>query len=132
MSEPIHVLKAFEGLKFLANRTPTTGEAAAKDSFKRLCDYRNGGVFIATFAGRSEWERHPHGDELVMVMEGEAVIALLEGEQEVLHTLRLGELIVVPQNAWHRFETQGVKLLTLTPQPTDHSSAAIPSAMPTN
>lgn len=128
MSQPIHVLNAFEGLKFLAQRTPTTSEQASKDSFRRLCDYRNGGVFISTFAGRSEWERHPNGDELVMVMEGETHIVLLEGHDEVQHALCVGELIVVPQNAWHRFETEGVKLLTLTPQPTDHSSANLPSA----
>ncbi len=128
MPQPIHVLDAFKELKFLAHRTPTTSEQASKDSFKRLCDYRNGGVFISTFAGRSEWERHPNGDELVMVMEGETLIVLFEDQEEVQHTLRHGELIVVPENAWHRFETDGVKLLTLTPQPTNHSSTELPSA----
>jgi len=32
-----------------------------------------------------------------------------------------GELIVVPQGVWHRFETpEGVKVVAVTPKPTDH------------
>jgi len=41
-------------------------------------------------------------------------------------TLDEGSLIVVPGGTWHRFETAGVKILTLTPQPTDHCSGEIP------
>ena len=37
------------------------------------------------------------------------------------YELGAGEMIVVPANTWHRFETDGVKLMTVTPQPTDHS-----------
>ena len=32
-----------------------------------------------------------------------------------------GELIVVPQGTWHRFESpEPVEVVTFTPQPTDH------------
>lgn len=32
-----------------------------------------------------------------------------------------GELIVIPQGTWHRFESpEPVKVVTFTPQPTDH------------
>jgi len=31
-------------------------------------------------------------------------------------------MIVVPQGCWHRFHSKtGVRLMTVTPQPTDHS-----------
>ena len=42
-----------------------------------------------------------------------------------------GMLIVVPQGHWHRFEAPGgVTLLSATPQPTDHTSAADPRGAP--
>jgi len=31
------------------------------------------------------------------------------------------QMIIVPQGTWHRFSTPvGVKVMTVTPQPTDH------------
>ncbi len=42
-------------------------------------------------------------------------------------TLKAGMLTVVPQGCWHRFHApHGVTLLTVTPQPTDHSTAEDP------
>jgi len=36
--------------------------------------------------------------------------------------LNAGELLVVPQNHWHRFENSDhLKILGVTPQPSDHS-----------
>lgn len=91
-----------------------------------VSEFRDGGAFVSTFEGNSEWERHSNGDELVLAVEGRTVLVLLSDGKETQHTLNEGELIVVPKNTWHRFETTGVKLLTLTPQPTDHYSGEIP------
>ena len=45
---------------------------------------------------------------------------LIDGE-EVAQAMGPGELVVVPQDTWHRFETpDGVKVVSVTPQPTDH------------
>jgi len=119
---PVDFRAAFEGLAFLPDRTPETAEQPEPEQryYDRLGDYRNGGVFISHFAGRGEWERHAHGDELVMVMEGEADVFLLDEGHERRLTLRAGELIVVPESTWHRFESPGVKILTVTPRPTEH------------
>lgn len=48
------------------------------------------------------WERHPHGDELVCVVEGDAefVLKTEEGEQS-LHLHSPGSFVVVPANIWH-------------------------------
>ncbi len=110
--------EAFAALQFLPDRTPeiADGEFAAL-----VAPCGDGGVFVAHYAGDSEWERHPVGDEIVAVVEGETTMFLLVDGEEVSHTMGAGELIVVPQSTWHRFESPGpVKVITFTPQPTDH------------
>ena len=53
---------------------------------------------------------------------GETTLILLVGGKEIPNTLGQGELLVVPKNTWHRFETsKAVKIMSVTPQPTDHS-----------
>ena len=87
-----------------------------------LSEYRDGAVFIGHYAGNSQWERHSNGDEIVFVVEGETTLILLVKDSEIPNTLGQGELLVVPKNTWHRFETsKAVKIMSVTPQPTDHS-----------
>ena len=58
-----------------------------------------------------------------MVAEGSTTLVLLSGGQEERTPLNGGQLVVVPQNTWHRFESpEPVKVMTVTPQPTDHSA----------
>ena len=119
-STTISISQAFDTINFLADRTP---EASGNDDgFCTLADYRDGGIFLAHYAGTSEWERHTSGDEMVMVMEGETTLILLQNGEEIASFMPQGTLLVVPQNIWHRFESpKGVKVMTITPQPTDHS-----------
>jgi mannose-6-phosphate isomerase-like protein (cupin superfamily) len=120
---PISINEAISQLSFLPNRTPAGVDEESSGAFKRLADYRDGAIFVGHWAGHSEWERHGVGDEIVMVIDGATTIFLLDGETERAISLRPGELVVVPMGTWHRFETpDGVKLLSVTPQPTDHTS----------
>lgn len=123
---PIKLLRSFDSLTRLESRTPATTDDESVDSFTMLSEYRDGGVFVSTFAGNSEWERHSSGDELVFAVEGQTDLILFVDGTEQRKTLDEGSLIVVPKGIWHRFETAGVKILTLTPQPTDHCSGEIP------
>ncbi|MEJ2090256.1 MAG: cupin domain-containing protein [Gammaproteobacteria bacterium] len=125
-SVPIDLSTSFDGLRFLADRTPTTASDESRSSFTMLSEIRDGGVFVSAFAGASEWERHANGDELVMAVEGATDLILLVDGEEVRHRLSAGQLLIVPQNTWHRFETRGVHILTVTPQPTDHCSDESP------
>ncbi|MET0908963.1 MAG: cupin domain-containing protein [Ilumatobacteraceae bacterium] len=119
---PFSVDDALAALTFMPDRSPTTTDEQAGDAFGRLSDYREGGIFVGHWAGNSEWERHPVGDEIVMVIDGETTIVYLAHDGEHPARLRAGELVVVPQGTWHRFETPvGVKIFSVTPQPTDHS-----------
>ena len=49
----------------------------------------------------STWEKHPNGDEVVVVLQGEATFILEQdsGQQEI--PLVAGNYVVVPQNTWH-------------------------------
>ena len=120
---PISVGDAIAELTFLPDRTPTVEAERSAEAFRRLSAYRDGAIFVGHWAGASEWERHTVGDEIVMVVEGATTIFFLDGDSEHSATLRSGELVVVPCGTWHRFETpQEVKVLSVTPQPTDHTA----------
>lgn len=121
-SKVISLANEFDKLEFAGNRTPESTGDQLERAFAELAAYRDGAIFIGHYAGNSEWERHTRGDEIVYVLDGETTLFLLTGKGEVGNVLRAGEFIVVPQNTWHRFETpEGVKIMTATPQPTDHS-----------
>jgi mannose-6-phosphate isomerase-like protein (cupin superfamily) len=114
---------ALAGLKYLPNRTPEmslTDEGA--HAFAAVAPYREGAVYVGHYSGSSEWERHAQGDELVMALAGTTTVILLhEGGQEHI-ALAAHELVVVPAGVWHRFEgSNSLKVMTVTPQPTDHS-----------
>ena len=108
-------------LKMLKGRTPTTPEAEREGAFARLAPYRDGGMFMAKFAGTSAWERHPNGDEMVQIIEGATTIHLMTDAGRQSLTLKAGMVVIVPQNVWHQFVApDGVCLITATPQPTQH------------
>ena len=113
---------AFSTLTFEPARTPESKNLDA--AFCELAPYRDGAIYLGHWAGQSEWEIHRNGDEVVMVVEGSTTITLLLDGQEISHTLGPGQLIVVPKSTWHRFDTPDqVKIMTVSPQPTDHSVA---------
>ncbi len=118
--QPRSLSSAFDALTFAPARTPASQDLQA--AFCELAAYRDGAVFLGHWAGQSEWEIHRAGDEIVMVVEGRTTLTLLIGGEELSHTLTAGELIVVPQGTWHSFHTpEAVKVMTVTPQPTEHS-----------
>lgn len=123
MPEPrvLSLPEEIDRLTFVANRRPDSSAEELEPAFAELSAYRDGGIFIGHYAGNSEWERHRQGDEIVYAIEGATNLILLTESGEVSNLLNAGEMFVVPQNTWHRFETpEGVKILTVTPQPTDH------------
>ena len=63
------------------------------------------GIFVGYWAGKSEWERHVAGDEIVMVLDGETTIYLFTDDGEAPAALRRSEFTIVPQGTLHRFET---------------------------
>ncbi|HUA80035.1 MAG TPA: cupin domain-containing protein [Dyella sp.] len=117
------IIQVLSGVKHLAGRTPAMAFGdQASDWFAEIAPYREGGVYVSYYSGSSEWERHPHGDEVVMVLDGSTTAILLVDGKEERFFLAQNELVVVPKGVWHRFEnSERVKVMTVTPQPTDHS-----------
>src|SRR3954469_18115082 len=103
--QPLSINAAIADLTFLPNRTPTTTAEQSVGAFARLADYRDGAIFVGHWAGRSEWERHTAGDEIVMIVAGETPVTILVDADERSSPLATGQLVVVPQGTWHRFDT---------------------------
>ena len=113
-------------LKMLDGRTPTSSEAERAGAFARLGAYRDGAIFIAKFKGTSAWERHPQGDEIVHVLDGETTLRLITEQGLQSLSLKAGMMLIVPQHMWHQFEAPGgVSVMTATPQPTEHIRADV-------
>ena len=121
MIELIDLGRDLDDLTRLEGRGPHTTEEEAQGSFRKLADFRDGGLFAAHFSGSSGWERHLKGDEIVQILEGSTRFDIIVDDRIESHRLSAGALLVVPQGCWHRFTSEdGVKVMTATPQPTEH------------
>jgi mannose-6-phosphate isomerase-like protein (cupin superfamily) len=111
------------GLKYLPNRTPQMAiVGGAEEAFAEVASIRDGAIYVGHYSGNSEWERHTAGDELVLALSGTTTVILLAKGHEERVELAENELVVVPAGTWHRFEDSfQLKVLTVTPQPTNHS-----------
>ena len=104
-----------------------SGAQFASTPFARLAAFNHGGVFVGRFTGRTPWERHRHGDDLVHVLDGEVELTVITARKRVRVTLRAGGMTVVPRGLWHRQHARtAVTLLSATPTPTDISPADDP------
>jgi hypothetical protein len=63
------------------------------------------------------WERHPAGEELVMLLSGAATVVLEEsGQEHAVQLSRPGSYVLVPRNVWHTAKTDvPTTMLFLTP-----------------
>jgi len=126
---PVDVAAQLAGLTPLRGRSPDTPADEVRAAFSTLAPFRDGSIFAGRFSGNTAWERHGKGDELVHVLEGAATLTIMTEDGPQSFSLSAGMLIVVPQGRWHRFEApDGVTVLSATPQPTEHTTAADPSS----
>jgi mannose-6-phosphate isomerase-like protein (cupin superfamily) len=121
-------------LKMLRGRTSQTAAAEREEgrSFARLMPYRDGTIFITKFAGTGHWERHPNGDEIVQIIDGTTTLHVVSDGRSEAFNLSADALVIIPQGAWHRFESaEGVSLMTVTPQPLEFTTADVPALIGT-
>ena len=120
MSDTLSILNEFV---VLSPDKRASVELAGDDLYARL-DKRykgfSGHELVSCFefsADWSNWERHPHGDELVILLSGQAVLILQTEEGDTSITLnQRGEYVLVPRNVWHRAKTAHLcTLLFITP-----------------
>lgn len=123
MIEKKSLVDILKRVTYLSDRTPEMAfNGGTELAFSEVVPYRNGAISVGYYSGDTEWERHPGGDEIVMSIEGSTTLVLLVNGEQHRISLNSGELVVVPQNCWHRFEgSLHLKVLGVTPEPTDHS-----------
>lgn len=101
--DPVPVSEAFWG-KLAAGKLPELDQGRLMTGF--------------TFSEPwTMWERHPAGEELVMLLEGVATLVLEEdGQERTVELSQPGSYVLVPQGVWHTART-GVQttMLFLTP-----------------
>ena len=132
MIKPIDVKATLAALPFLHGRGKHTTDAEKSASFTTMTPYRDGGVFGGSFSGESQWERHQKGDEIVYILDGATTLTLVEDDNAALQSLEMktGMMVVIPQGCWHLFQSpDGVTIMTITPQPTEHITADDPRSI---
>ena len=85
---------------------------------RRLGALDRGTIGVFRFSGAGPWERHPDGDELIVVLDGGGEITVLadDGAEPVRAELRPGRLFVCPRGLWHRpVATPSMTALYVTP-----------------
>ena len=127
MVKAVNIDDMLAGLPVLQGRTAETPEDDVAKTFATLGQLGGAGIFTGRFSGESRWERHGKGDELVHVLAGQTRLEILTDDGPQIMELNAGMLTVVPQGCWHRFQAaEVVTILTVTPQPTDHSTVDDP------
>lgn len=71
-------------------------------------------------------ERHPDGDELILLVSGQVTVVVEMPGGDQRHPLRAGEALIVARGLWHRIEVERpARLVHLTPGPSgEHRPAS--------
>ncbi|HTO07461.1 MAG TPA: cupin domain-containing protein [Myxococcota bacterium] len=93
-----------------------TADLRGWDSPRMLGSLDQATILVTKFQGLAPWERHPDGDELIVVLEGGGTITVLGDDGPVTSELRPGRLFVCPKGLWHRAHAQpAMTALYVTP-----------------
>ncbi len=88
---------------------------AGNDFWQRLMSGRLGDFhheyLVTTFAYDKDWpnwEMHPNGDEVVLLLEGATTLVLeLDGRERLVELRAACSYVVVPRGTWHTSRTRG-------------------------
>lgn len=105
--------------------TEDTTEDEANAAVRNVAKIGNLTLGVMSYTGLTPWERHPDGDELLLVLDGDLDVTVLSDEGPVTRKLRAGEAFVCPQGLWHRQNAEkSVSMLYGTPIETSEISMA--------
>lgn len=108
--------------------TPTISPEDAMNCMRVLGTFNGCVMGLVHFSGQTAWERHPGGDEILFLLEGETELTQLTPEGEVRKTARKGDVVQIPAGIWHSQRTLSpVRLLFLTVGADSESSATTPT-----
>jgi PhnB protein len=105
--------------------TADTTEAEANAAVRNVAKIGKLTLGVMSYSGLTPWERHPDGDELLLVLDGGLEVTVLTDDGPVTRRLRAGEAFVCPQGLWHRqLAAKSVSMLYGTPTETSEVSFA--------
>jgi len=82
--------------------TCATTEAEANAAVREVGRLEDRLLGVMRFSGTTPWERHPDGDELLHVLDGEVDVTVLTDDGPVAVVVPAGSLFVCPRGLWHR------------------------------
>lgn len=82
--------------------TRATTEAEANAAVREIGRLEDRVLGVMRFSGTTPWERHPDGDELLHVLDGEVDVTVLTDDGPVDVAVPAGSLFVCPRGRWHR------------------------------
>jgi len=90
---------------------------ATDSGIRRLMSSEKGRLLsaLSMAADWTNWEMHPAGDEILLMLEGKAtfVLELSDGLREI--ALGAGRLLVIPKGVWHTAKvSEPARLLSIT------------------
>ncbi|MCC5812683.1 MAG: cupin domain-containing protein [Ectothiorhodospiraceae bacterium] len=103
--------------------TSTFWEELASGAFSHL----GPGRLVSTYeftADWSTWERHPEGEEVVVLISGAMDLILsIDGQERGVTMSRPGQLLIIPRGAWHtaNVNQRAVALFVTAGEGTEHS-----------
>lgn len=77
---------------------------------RRVAAVNDHEIRMSVMTSGFEWHRHPHSDEVFLVLEGRLVIEL----QDKMVVLGAGDLFTVPRGVVHRTRPEGARSVNLT------------------
>ena len=89
-------------------------------AFATLAPFRDGNIFGAKFSGNGAWERHPNGDELVQIVDGETRLHIITDDGPQTHELKGGMLVVGRKAPGIVSSLRTALPDDATPKPTEH------------
>lgn len=117
--EPMNIANA---CVFLDGGTGARSVTVDADFWPALMSGRLGPVqrMVSSFSYDKDWgswERHPAGEELVMLLDGDVELVLeIEGGEKRVALTRPGSYVLVPTNTWHTAKVRAPsRMLFITP-----------------
>ena len=122
--EPLDLTSTYLDLRADGDVAPITVDASFWEDISSGARTDMDGTTVSAhdYTGDWSWERHPSGDEVVLLLSGAATFVLeVDGDEQRVH-LRAGEAVVVPRGTWHRAEVgEPTRAVHITPGAgTDH------------
>ena len=99
------------------------------DRLQTEFDNFRGHVLVSVFEFSEtwpHWERHPAGDEMVILLAGNVTLRIKTGQgEEKVELNDAGSFVLIPRGTWHIAETQeSARMLFITPgEETEHSAS---------